>query len=131
VRVARGLGARGWAEPVATAVPGAAALAAGDLDGDGHADLVASKGDATLWVLLGDGEGGFSREQSEELALPDVIGCRSYGMQLRDLDGDGAAEIVAGIAGEGGDFMGGETCPSGGSLRVWKAAAKPSRRAAP
>lgn len=40
------------------------ALAAGDLDGDGAVDLAAVTGAGEAWVFLGDGKGGFSREQS-------------------------------------------------------------------
>lgn len=101
------------------------ALDAGDLDGDGAADLVAITGEGAVWTFLGDGKGGFARESSPELALKDIAGCRGYHVEVADLDGDRAAEIVAGFAGEGGGFMGdveGGKCLSGGSLRVWKGA---------
>ena len=69
-------------------------------------------------VYLGDGKGGFTREQGAEVG---ETGCRGYHVELADLDGDGAAEVVAGFAGEGSELLGGETCPAGGSLRAWKA----------
>lgn len=99
------------------------ALDAGDLDGDGAADLVAITGEGEVWTFLGDGKGAFANEASPELALKDIAGCRGYHVEVADLDGDRAAEIVAGFAGEGGSFMGdveGGKCLSGGSLRVWK-----------
>jgi hypothetical protein len=96
-------------------------LGAGDVDGDKAADVVALTGGGATLVFLGNGKGGFTREEGPELTLADVTGCKGYHVELADLDGDGVAEVAASFAGEGGDFLGSEKCPSGGSLRVWKA----------
>ncbi|MFP5288204.1 MAG: FG-GAP repeat domain-containing protein, partial [Thermoanaerobaculia bacterium] len=64
-------------------------LSAGDLDGDGALDLVALTGEDAGWVFLGDGRGGFSREEGAEIL---ERGCRGYHVELADLDGDGASE---------------------------------------
>ena len=101
-------------------------LDAGDIDGDRRRDLVGITGDARFIVLLGDGKGGFARQ---EAALVKVEpGCRGYGVTLADLDGDGSDEIIASFAGERSGVPGlleEPGCQDGGSLRVWKAAAKP------
>lgn len=98
------------------------ALNAGDVDGDKVLDLVALTGGGEGWVFLGDGRGGFAREEGAEIAEGR---CRGYHVELADLDGDGAAEIVTGFAGEGsGTLIGPDTCPSQGSLRAWKAVRK-------
>jgi VCBS repeat protein len=97
-------------------------LDAGDLDGDGALDLVGLTGMGLGWVFLGDGKGSFTREASPEMATPDA-GCTGYHLELADLDKDGAAEVIAGFAGEGGGLpgMGGAPrCLTGGSLQAWK-----------
>jgi hypothetical protein len=98
-------------------------LGAGDLDGDGALDLVGVTGNGDGWVFLGDGKGSFTREESPELDQSKP-GCTGFHVKLADLDGDGAAEVIAGYAGEGSALFGVTRCPSGGSLRVWK----PSRQ---
>ena len=97
-------------------------LASGDLDGDGHQDLVATTERGKVKVYLGDGSGGFAVEESPELDPPDL--CRGYGLELADIDGDGRAEIVAGFAGETEamlEFLGQTRCESTGALRAWRA----------
>jgi hypothetical protein len=95
-------------------------LASGDLNGDGSLDLVALTGNGDGWVFLGDGKGGLVREEGPEVTMGERA-CRGYHVELADVDRDGADEILAGFAGEGSELMGERLCPSGGSLRVWKA----------
>jgi hypothetical protein len=96
-------------------------LTTGDLDGDGVPDLVGMTGNGALWIFLGDGKGGFLREQG---APAGEAGCRGYFARLADLDGDGKNELIVEYAGEdtaSGKLGGGEpTCPTGGSLHAWK-----------
>ncbi|GIV59984.1 MAG: hypothetical protein KatS3mg043_1073 [Rhodothermaceae bacterium] len=79
-------------------------LAAGDVDGDGHTDLVASENlfalrleDARfdagrgLW-LRGDGQGGFTAEDDSGLA---AYG-EGRGVALGDVDGDGVTDVLLG-----------------------------------
>lgn len=97
------------------------ALTAGDADGDGALDLVGITGGGGTWLFLGDGKGGFTREQSPELGGDN--GCTGYHVALADLDGDGAAELIAGYAGEASVTPMGtviDTCKTGGSLKAWK-----------
>jgi hypothetical protein len=67
-------------------------VSVGDLDGDGHLDLVLVKG--RHWplrskVMFGDGRGGFRRSA----VLVDT-GYRSYSGRLTDLDGDRDLDLV-------------------------------------
>ncbi|MCM2314993.1 MAG: VCBS repeat-containing protein [Thermoanaerobaculia bacterium] len=94
------------------------AMGAGDLDGDGRVDLVAFDDAGGPLVLRGAGGALFTMESPDGIdsAMP---GCRGYSVKLADLDRDLKDEIIAGFAGE--------RCPSGGSLRAWKAE-NPRRR---
>jgi hypothetical protein len=79
-----------------------------DLDGDGNQDLVALTWmDAAIRVWRGDGAGHW--EECSETGLPSGrTEYRSSGLALRDLNGDGKPDVVAGF-GKGGH----------GSLEVW------------
>jgi hypothetical protein len=111
---------QGWERRVLASSEGRddlTAIGAGDLDGDGHLDLVASTGRGGLWAFLGDGEGSFTREETG--IEPDPNGCRGYHVQLADLDGDGRDEIVAGFAGESSALFAPDRCAAQGALRAW------------
>lgn len=68
-------------------VTGATRLRTGDLNGDGHRDIVANNG----MVLLGRGDGGFYAPTSYGTAAGSSIA-------LGDLNGDGALDAIAGTA---------------------------------
>jgi hypothetical protein len=112
---------------VAEGREGIYAIDTGDLDGDGHLDVVAATGDAEVWVLLGDGKGGFVREISPE--MPAVTqGCRGYGVRLVDLDGEPGDELVVAYAGEEAGYPGipelfHPGCANQGSINAWRATA--------
>jgi Ca2+-binding RTX toxin-like protein len=68
-------------------------LALADMNSDGKLDLVtSSSGHSAVFVLLGDGEGGFSTESSYELDFwnyPNVV-------TLADVNGDGKLDALTG-----------------------------------
>jgi hypothetical protein len=69
-------------------------LAVGDLNGDGHEDVVTSDGNLrnsrdTITTLLGDGQGALQSLQ----AYSDNI-MRPFAVDLGDLDGDGDLDVV-------------------------------------
>jgi hypothetical protein len=69
---------------------GHAAVAAADLNGDGHLDLVAIRatgGEEQTVVLLGNGDGTFKNPKAYVMAGPAVLG-------TADFDGDGKTDIV-------------------------------------
>ncbi len=80
-------------------------LAVGDIDGDGRADLVASRRGGGLEVYLQTEGGSFYRERGSELKK---VG-RAFDIRLLDLDGDGRDDLIAGCVpqgdGPGGVFV--------------------------
>ncbi|RMH21343.1 MAG: VCBS repeat-containing protein [Acidobacteria bacterium] len=109
---------------------GVTALATGDLDGDGNADVVALNAHGEVWALLGDGTGGVARELSPELPSPEE-GCEGYDVHLVDLDGDARPEVIAAFAGEPQGFSGvpglfTQGCKGQGRIRAWKAVPRPA-----
>ena len=67
------------------------AVAVGDIDGDGHADVVAASHSAGLVSLFGDGKGTF-RIVRRGLPTRDFS---SQAIVLADADGDGKLDIIA------------------------------------
>jgi hypothetical protein len=77
-------------------------IAAGDVNGDGLTDVVASRKNGGLEVYVQSAEGEFVLERSPELAATGV----AYDIRLLDLDDDGRDDIVAGFAPAGGNSGG-------------------------
>ncbi|HEY5956825.1 MAG TPA: FG-GAP-like repeat-containing protein [Polyangiaceae bacterium] len=71
------------------ALPSAvAALAAGDINGDGRLDAVVAGNAEPMFILLGDGAGGFT------VTLHDIEGY-TRDMALADLNGDGKLDVLS------------------------------------
>lgn len=77
-------------------VSAVAALAFGDLDGDGHADLVVGQTAGPLVALLGDPAGGgvLTAAPGVFATTPRAVAALAVG----DLDGDGDDDVVAALA---------------------------------
>lgn len=93
------------------------AVAVGDLDGDRRPDIVAVRASGEVLVLLQGADGNFLLQRSPELNLGDAS---PNSLLIRDLDGDGRAELVA-------NFSDGKSTP--GSVRVWKVVRKTAGKA--
>lgn len=93
-------------------------LAPGDVDADGRLDLVALDGEGGTFVFT-QSEDGWGSEVSPEMPVVED-GCRGYHAIVRDLDGDGSAELVEGFAGEPSALFAPTKCLSRGALRAWK-----------
>ena len=69
-------------------------IASGDLNGDGHTDLVVAERDnQSVWVLLGKGDATFPTCQRYNLATPTLTPL-PYSVCLADFDGDGDLDMA-------------------------------------
>lgn len=94
-----------------------AALAVGDIDRDGHDDLVAVREDSEILTFAG-ARRSFSRDIG--LAPPEAVrDCTVFDAQLADIDADGNLELIVAYAGE--DGLGDTTnCRGNGGFRAWR-----------
>lgn len=91
VSVFRGTGAFRFDAPVRTTIQaccGVQGIAAGDLDGDGRADVVVSAAQGSVTVWLGNGDGTLRQSPT---TVPGPYPARAI---LADVDGDGRPDIV-------------------------------------
>ena len=88
-----------------------AAVAAGDVTGDGAAEVVAALDDGRL--VIGDA-----------VLEPPAWrrACSPWAVRVADLDGDGRAEVIAVFAGDA------VSCTTGGGVEVWRYELPPKRR---
>lgn len=100
------------------------ALAVGDLNGDGHVDVVGLDSRGETQVFFGQGEERFRSELSPELDPgPEHRYCTGYRARIVDLEGDGRGELVVGFAGEPGSealLAHAPRCTAQGALRAFR-----------
>ncbi|MEZ6016095.1 MAG: VCBS repeat-containing protein [Planctomycetota bacterium] len=98
VDVRMGVSGGGFAPPTTITLPeGQRRVRLADLDGDGALDVVTqqqrSTESAAVWILMGDGAGGFASPQRHRAAYSrDFNGTNS--MDIADVDGDGDLDVV-------------------------------------
>jgi hypothetical protein len=80
-------------------------LAAGDVNGDGHVDLIAVNGAA--WITLGDGHGGFGAPYTLSWQYTTSLGTPNFsadfqGVTVGDFNGDGRPDVAAASTNDSG-----------------------------
>lgn len=96
-------------EPIPT-YHGARSLAIGDVDRDGHADLVAFRADSGVSLLRGNGSGAFGIEIKR--FIPDLVPEESPVMAMGDINQDGLPDVVVTVPGIGLDILYGTSRPA-------------------
>ena len=89
--------------PLSTQALGAYGLAFGDMDGDGHPDLLVADRASYLYVCLNDGAGGFSPVRYDNISTRPYAHaqihaqfCSQMPLATADLNGDGWVDFAAG-----------------------------------
>lgn len=92
------------------------AIGAGDLEGDGKADVIFGDEQGMLRVLTS--ENGSLAQTGQVPAPTQLAGCAVYAIAFSNLDGDPGDEVVVSYAGDDG------ACASSGGIELYRRAAK-------
>jgi hypothetical protein len=90
-----GNGAGGFGAPVnISSVASLTALTAGDFNGDGKLDLAMTNGSSMLFILLGNGSGGFSEAPYSSIHVGGQNGYDTIYVTSADLNKDGRTDLI-------------------------------------
>ncbi len=90
-------GAPVWtASGTAARINGRASIAAGDLDGDGRAEIVALRVPSSGRLVAFDDDGSVLWESTRDGVTPYTLSFANGAPAIADLDGDGSPEVIAG-----------------------------------
>ncbi len=92
------------------------AIVFGDIDRDGHDDLLAVRQHGGILSFAGD-DNGFRRDANFEHPAT-MAGCSAFDAKLADLDKDGHLELLVSYAGEASN-VGASGCASRGGFQAW------------
>lgn len=93
-------------------------IAVADFEKDGVRDVAALSGEGEVWLLLRRANGGRELQVLAESSAKHK-NCQGYEIEAVDLDGDGALDLVANLAGETSAMFAPDQCLDGGAIRVW------------
>ena len=94
------------------------AITHGDIDADGHTDLVALRRSGAIMMFAGSDKG--FRADVQIATPPEYAGCDGFDARLADLDHNGDLELLVSFAGEDPGTAATRICDSRGGFKAWQ-----------